>query len=531
MSIRKNTNPRQMDLQPEMRDLLMKNGMQAHIIPAGDSYQLAVQGHDSPLLTYNISEKQMLAMTDWGTNSANKKAYNTFTDIIAKDFDMPRNFVHARNANGRVAMGLHGYRVGDGEYGRKGMMQMPIPGMATPEFLGWTPRQQDGFHMRRVGGQLFYNPPMVGERPDGRMKPGEMQSGGYGFYWKGQQTQAVQPSQDVLQSLQAVVTPMVNRPRSTEPAKPYKELITSPVYFTNEKWQECLQSHGIIIDADKKTLTIQSDKVNADMVYDLKDDELKTLTGNSIKKEPLDKRLEVLNNVISGDFQDKITKDMLNSKERINIDLKPEVRQQLEQREQVVAAENELRQEQMNVMQEHEQHLQGDAVVDGKDLDILNDNKGWYRESKYGREVSVDEISVAKDATEGTYKMTAIINGQAVTHDISRKQYDKFMAVDDYHRMKLFSNIFSEVDMKTRPGANAGLGTKIFAALTAGAVVASEVAHGMHHPEPEVYGERFESHPAARPYFKAGVDSPQDVAARNFEANMNREVTEMRRGY
>ena len=534
MPIRKNTNPRQMDLQPEMRDLLMKNGMQAHIIPAGDGYQLAVQGHDSPLLTYNISEKQMLAMTDWGTNSANKKAYNTFTDIVAKDFDMPRNFVHARNANGRVAMGLHGYRVGDGEYGRKGMMQMPVPGMATPEFLGWTPRQQDGFHMRRVGGQLFYNnPPMVGERPDGRMKPGEMQSGGYGFYYKGQQTQAGQPSQDVLQSLQAVVTPMVNRPRSTEPAKSYKELITSPVYFTNEKWQECLQSHGIIIDADKKTLTIQSDKVNADMVYDLKDDELKTLTSNSIKKEPINKRLEVLNNVISGDFQDKITMDMLNSKERINIDLKPEVRQQLEQREQVVAAENEVRQEQMNVMQEHEQHLQGDAVVDGKDLDMLNDNKGWYREGKHGREVSVDEISVVKDPTEGKYKMTAIINGQPVTHDISQKQYDKFMAVDDYHRMKLFSNIFSEVDMKTRPGANAGLGNKIFAALTAGAVVATEIAHGVHHPhpEPEVYGERFENHPEARPYFKAGVDSPQDVAARNFEANMNREVTEMRRGY
>ena len=294
------------------------------------------------------------------------------------------------------------------------------------------------------------------------------------------------------------------------------------------------------------------------MVYDLKDDELKTLTSNSIKKEPLDKRLEVLNNVIGGDFQDKITMDMLNSKERINIDLKPEVRQQLEQREQVVAAENEVRQEQMKVMQEHEQHLQGDAVVDGKDLDMLNDNKGWYREGKHGREVSVDEISVVKDATDGNrrssesrdelaqsmpsrdggrtefkYKMTAIINGRAVTHDISQKQYDKFMAVDDYHRMKLFSNIFSEVDMKTRPGANAGLGNKIFAALTAGAVVASEVAHGVHHPhpEPEVYGERFERHPEARPYFKVGVDSPQDVAARNFEANMNREVTEMRRGY
>lgn len=96
------------------------------------------------------------------------------------------------------------------------------------------------------------------------------------------------------------------------------------------------------------------------------------------------------------------------------------------------------------------------------------------------------------------------------------------MAVDDYHRMKLFSKVFDEVDMKTRPEANRGLGTKILAALTAGAVVTSEVMHDMRHdrPMPEVYGERFGG--PARPYFKPGVDSPQDVAARNFEAEMNR---------
>ena len=91
MAIRKNLNPRQMDLQPEMRDILMRNGMQAHIIANGDGYQLVVQGHDSPLLTYNLTEKQMLALTDWGTNSANKKSYNVFTSIIGKDFYMPRN--------------------------------------------------------------------------------------------------------------------------------------------------------------------------------------------------------------------------------------------------------------------------------------------------------------------------------------------------------------------------------------------------------------------------------------------------------
>lgn len=53
-------------------------------------------------------------------------------------------------------MGLHGYRIGIGEYGRVGRYGMP------PPFLGWTPRQQEGYHLRRVGGRLFYaGTPMV----------------------------------------------------------------------------------------------------------------------------------------------------------------------------------------------------------------------------------------------------------------------------------------------------------------------------------------------------------------------------------
>ena len=168
-------------------------------------------------------------------------------------------------------------------------------------------------------------------------------------------------------------------------------------------------------------------------------------------------------------------------------------------------------------------------MIDGRDLSYINENKGWYREGEHGREVEVEAIAVQPAETEGKYKMTAIINGEPITHEISQKQYDKFLAVDDYHRMKLFSKIFNEVDMKTRPEMSSGLGTKIFAALAAGAVVLSDVAHGLHHPSPEFYGERFSSAP--RPYFKPGVDSPMDVAARNFEAQMNKEVAEMRRGF
>ena len=110
MSIRKNTNPQPLDLPPEMQDLLLRNGMRGYLAGSSEGFTLIVQGHDSPLLTYPISEKQLRALTDWGTNSANKRCYNTFASIVAADFDLPKDFVHARNANGRVAMGLHGYR-------------------------------------------------------------------------------------------------------------------------------------------------------------------------------------------------------------------------------------------------------------------------------------------------------------------------------------------------------------------------------------------------------------------------------------
>jgi hypothetical protein len=240
----------------------------------------------------------------------------------------------------------------------------------------------------------------------------------------------------------------------------------------------------------------------------------------------VEKRLDLLNGIIGADFADKVTMEQLNSEQRISIGLHPEVRHELEERQR---QEQELFMQQETPMrQEYIQSSIG-AAVDGRDLQLLNESKGWYREEKHGREVEVSDIAVQPAQTEGKYKMSAVIDGQVISHEISQKDYDKFLAVDDYHRMKLFSKIFNEVDMKTRPEANKGLGVKIFAALTAGAVVASEVAHGFHHHHsPEFYGERFSGPP--HPYFKPGVDTPRDVAIRNFEAQMNQDINEMRRG-
>ncbi|MFW9602376.1 MAG: hypothetical protein ACMV1B_08660, partial [Prevotella sp.] len=491
-----------------------------------------------------------------GTNFSNKKAYNTFTSLVANDFDMPKNFVHARNANGRVAMGLHGYRIGVGEYGRNptpsfrhGWKAMCM-GSHVP-FLGWTPRQQDGFHLRRINGGLYYpaGAPMVSNRTDGRMKPGELQSGGYGFYYKGSQATSLQPREDVLRDLQTVIKPVEAKPRTTQRAQSYKEVITSPVYFTNEKWQEVLSSHGLIIDEQSKTLNVQSAGSPADLQYDLKPEELAKLTSNSIKEVPIAERLEILNGILKDDFQSSITMDTLNSKQSINIMLTEKAQQEInyqlgigDLKEQAQEVEQNIIQEELlSVHPELEPLQEGGVKMDGNDLHYIDENKGWYREGRHGREVSVDEIRVEPIAnqsteaankketegqqTEGKYRMTAVIDGQVISHEITQKQYDKFMAFDDYHRMKLFSKVFPEVDMKSK-GDGTGLGVKIGAAFLAGATVLSELGRGFHgRPAPEVYMEHHH-HEGTEPraYFKPGVDTPMDVAARNFEAAANTEM-------
>ena len=44
MALRKDTNPREMDLQPGLQEILLRNGMQAHIVADGSGYRLLVQG-------------------------------------------------------------------------------------------------------------------------------------------------------------------------------------------------------------------------------------------------------------------------------------------------------------------------------------------------------------------------------------------------------------------------------------------------------------------------------------------------------
>ena len=558
MSIRKNTNPRSLDLSPGLQDILERNGMQAHITGSSRGFQLVVQGHDSPVLAYDLNDRQLMALTDWGTNYANKHAYTTFTELVEKDFDLPKSFVHARNANGRVTMGLHGYRIGEGEYGRLAYHRRGwhTDRWHTP-FLGWTPRQQEGCHLRRIGGELFYGgAPMLPNRPDGRIKPGELMNGGYGFYYKGDQAKSPEPMKDVLAELETVIEPVAAVERTTHPAIPYNEAITSDVYFTNEKWQEVLSSHGLVVDAQTRTLTVQSASSPADLQYDLTAEELQRLTSNSLKDVPLAERIATINGIIGNDYQDAVTLDMLNGKTSIDLALTDIARSEIEQQLGISARQAGLEINDGEItVQEQYRHPIDENAVDGHDL---GESRGWFREGAHGRAVEVGEIRVEKIApqqqpeavkedrnskteNEVKYRMTAVINGKAISHDITAKQYDKFLAIDDEHRMKLFAKVFPEVAIRNIPKEKDPNGLTFGEKLLAGLGVALGVAHeaghiyrDVHGPRPDIYVSHMEHHhhPPERVYFKPGVDSPMDVAARAYEAQVNAEIrhAEMRYG-
>ena len=533
MPTRANAIGRYAGLAPELQDTLRRNGMQARLVQRDGDVLLAVQGHDSPLLTYPLSRERLLALTDGGTNSSNRKAYDAFAAVVGDDFHLPKDYVHARNANGRVTMGLHGYRIGEGEYGRTASPLMDL--WVRRSMLGWTPREQEGFHLRRVGGELRYGgAPLVPDRPDGRMKPGELQNGGYGFYYKGSvfapREYNIRTGEDVLADLRTVVPEIQQRPASAEKAKPYSELITSDVYFSKDKWNEVLSSHGIVVDERAGTLTIQSSAINRDLVYDLREDELASLTSDSVKDIPVTERLEIINGIIGKDYEGKVTMETLEKEDVISLSLSPSALDEIRQQERslqpqpVIAKDMSYLVMQQSVLQEQEDERRGIGRVYGESLYGMQSREGWFREGQHGREVSVGDIRVEPVRDEGQqtgrdmkYRMTAVINGEEISHEITRRQYDKFMAVDDYHRMKLFSKVFNEVDMKQLPREQREGGKNIGAAILAALTVAGEMARGPR-MAPDLYMER---HAGGHVYMKPGVDSPQDIASRAFEAGIN----------
>ena len=90
MSVRKNTNPRALDIAPQLQNTLNANGMQAQIAmtPTGE-YQLVTMSHNtSTPRRYTLNDAQLEALMNGGNNVWDKKAYQTFGNYSAPPMGM-----------------------------------------------------------------------------------------------------------------------------------------------------------------------------------------------------------------------------------------------------------------------------------------------------------------------------------------------------------------------------------------------------------------------------------------------------------
>ena len=488
-TIRTNTNPRATDVAPQLQSVLNANGMQAHIsMTETCTYQLVTMSHNSSQPRYyNINQKQLEALMNGGTTVWDKNAYNTFVSIVKNDYYIPGSFVAARNANSPVNMGLNGHRLNVGEYGYMGDPRFrPFSGPGFGRFdnsIFGMLFGRDRYHVRRINDRPFFanSAPVVIDRPDGRLKPGELKTGSYGFYDKGNQ------QQDALANMKVESKPKeLVRPKGQ--AERLSDLYSPDLTLTPETFQHLLASHGVVIDEKNKTLTIKSSSVNADLQYKLTDDEVKKLmtekfknTGkkNSTKNAvSIDERLAILNNVIKADFSDKITRDQLNTKDYVSIHLTPEKEKEIFAKEVASQHYTTTTSDIIDLQNMREDYHSGYidkwnsiGVVDGR---TLNPNEGFYLPVKDGRRVTVGEIQAypTHDGVKPSFRMTAVINGQVMSHEISKEDYLKFINYEDKYRLQLFDKVFDEVKIKNASNGELQDNVKSGNLTTANGVVA-----------------------------------------------------------
>lgn len=483
---RKDTNTYlSVDIAPELDQVLRENGMQAHIsLGENGGYQLVTMSHNtSQPRHYDLTNEQLEKLVAHGGVN-DKLAYKTFVSIVKDDYYCPQSYAAARNVYSPVQMGLYGYRRQRGEYNYFGgnPFSWRHYGLGDGYFHphGWGPGH---YNYRRIGGRLFIDngAPVMAERPDGRLKPGELRSGSYGFYDKGNQSW----DKDALEQMQVQAQPAKLNELTEEEKKKVtllNEYIGKKSYnkhlLTGSTFNDILHDHGITFNAKDKTLTIKAKGLDRQVVYhNLTDEQVKILSNDKIKipgekghkgqhmkdGNSVPERLKVINDIISVHFDDKVTTTKLNEKDLVTLKPNAEFSKQLAvETQQPTQQQASQMNDVIDMKNMREDYRTGFVdrwntigVVDGR---AISEDKGFYLPVKGGRAVSVGEIQayVANDGKDRgeTFKMSAVINGKVYTHDISKEDYYRFLNYDDEHRLELFDKNFKEVQIKSsRNGA------------------------------------------------------------------------------
>ena len=303
--------PARRGLSPDLRDLLRKNGMRASLAQQGNQPLLIVRGHDSPTIGYPIPPSTADMLSRPGRGPALAQAYDTFNAITGRNFYHPYSYQEAASALGRTIVDprrtVEAWQARPSLYARY-MMADPTYRIATELSRQERHEQRKAdFRAERFG---YYDKNNVMRQQDATDSP---------FI--------IDVSEEELMSLLegTKVDPIVqNVPSpSSNNVIPLNRLVPEEAVFSNDRWLEALSSHGIIIDADKKTLEMQSTGSQYDVIFDLSDEEYGLLTNPSLKEASLSQRLDAINALTESTFVGDITLEHLNSDKKIDLQLQP----------------------------------------------------------------------------------------------------------------------------------------------------------------------------------------------------------------
>lgn len=347
------------DLHSDLQDILWRNGMTGRIgYDNRGQLSLFLRTVNSPWESFSITQEQADDMRRGGYDSLDRKAYSTLYSIARQRFQMPA-FATAHAYNPLVNMGGNGYRPGFDERPWHRGWGGPRPFWPRHGIFGWfggcfgRPAYYDGYGFRRTpNGELMYGAvggPMIAQRYDGYVGPGEITSFSQGCYWKGPQgyqqgQQAAGNSGNLdIGNVQIEKLKPWYEGKDTAGIKTYSELIPEKKYFTKDKWSQVLSSHGVTIVAkDAKTgkpaiyldnmafkapvsIPLSEEQYNTIMAPHLPGHIVKTRKGK--KKDTgvsIDARIKALNEAMRAKgIEEDLTKQMLDKKEFLNLKANP----------------------------------------------------------------------------------------------------------------------------------------------------------------------------------------------------------------
>lgn len=480
-NIIKDLGPTRSRISDDLQRVLNANGMQAQIgINEDGQTVLIARAHNSMQdHLYHISQDQFEALTKSGYSSLNRQAYQTFVSIVGQDFHIPYSYIAAREAGSPINMGQYGKQLLPGEmgYGYAGTPPfVPFRGNRFGRFDNFIYGMMN--YTRYMGGRMPmaafgspYMPFYVAERKGGYLRPDELPTGACGFYDKSVERMAkLQQGRDAANGVQIESVKIKHLDRPKGQSIPYSQGIrTSSPGQQPQAFINILASHGLDVKTNGKgerELWVLSDGVDKNFCYKLSEEDYKKLTGNfpewkknkhgkvinANKGITLEDRIAILNKYITHDFSTPLTKNMLESKDYVQLKIKPEVAKELhlDADGRLSAASYAKNLDVIDLQSRRKNYTEGFVdkwnsigTVDGHSLDK---EQGFYIPRSHGRRLSVGEVQAYKynDGQKTGWRMTAVVSGKVLTQEIKEKDYIRFLNSDDQHRLEQFAETFKD---------------------------------------------------------------------------------------